>query len=155
VAVKRDIFITWGTTVQSFSVVTCLTKSVRSPDNRQGEGLHMFCWNLDLICSTLHLLRSIYFSLIISLTDFKMPVRRNVSLSNNKSLESVRKGFTFSRDMAPWKLVDSYGRSEAALPSIMRTFIHYSFCGLSQFRLDFDPWPFHVEWNGTGGLLLE
>jgi len=43
VAVKRDIFITWGTRAQSFSVVASLTKSVRSPDNRQGEGLRMLC----------------------------------------------------------------------------------------------------------------
>jgi len=43
VVVLRDIFITRGATVQSFSVVTSITKPVRSPDNGQGEGLRMLC----------------------------------------------------------------------------------------------------------------
>jgi len=68
----------------------------------------------------------------------KMSVRRSVSLNTIKILESVRKGFASSRDMAPLNLVDSYGRSEAAPPSIVRAYIHYTFAGLSQFRLYFD-----------------
>jgi hypothetical protein len=80
-----------------------------------------------------------------------MSVGRSFSLNNSKILESVRTGFDFYRDMAPCKLVDSYGRSEETPPSIMRAFIRYNFAGLSQFRLDFDPWKFLVKRNGFGG----